>query len=48
MGETRAGPFQLSFDGGLRVEFQGARMTSGDGLLLARELDERLDFGRAD
>jgi hypothetical protein len=29
----------------LRVAFQGSRVTSDGGLLLVRELDERLDFG---
>ena len=45
MGETQGEPFQLSFNTGLRVEFQGARVTSDAGLLLVRELDERLGFG---
>jgi len=35
-------PFQLSFNSSLRVDFQGARVTSDGGLILARELDERL------
>lgn len=33
---------QLSFNPRLRVEFQGSRVTSDGGLLLVRELDERL------
>jgi hypothetical protein len=41
VGETQQRPFQLSFNSALRVEFQGARVTSG-GLILVRELDERL------
>ena len=45
MGERQEKPFQLSFNGRLRVEFQGARVTSDGGLLLVRELDERLGFG---
>ena len=45
MGETQKRPFQLSFNSSLRVEFQGARVTSDGGLLLVRELDERLGFG---
>ena len=45
MGETQKRPFQLSFNGSLRVDFQGARVTSDGGLLLVRELDERLGFG---
>lgn len=42
VGETQQRPFQLSFNSALRVEFQGARVTSDGGLLLVRELDERL------
>ena len=45
MGETQQRPFQLSFNSSLRVDFQGARVTSDGGLLLVRELDERLGFG---
>ncbi len=42
MGETQNQPFQLSFNPSLKVEFQGSRVTSDSGLLLVRELDERL------
>ncbi len=42
MGETQKRPFQLSFNSSLQVEFQGARVTSDGGLILVRELDERL------
>ena len=42
MGETQQPPFQLSFNSALRVEFQGARVTSDGGLILVRDLDERL------
>jgi hypothetical protein len=45
VGETQKQPFELSFNSSLRVEFQGARVTSDGGLLLVRELDERLGFG---
>ena len=45
VGEPQKGPFQLSFNSSLRVEFQGSRVTSDGGLLLVRELDERLSFG---
>jgi hypothetical protein len=45
VGEREKRPFQLSFNSSLRVEFQGARVTSDGGLLLVRELDERLGFG---
>ena len=44
MGETQIQPFQLSFNPTLRIEFQGSRVTSDGGLLLVRELDERLGF----
>jgi hypothetical protein len=42
VGETQRWPFQLSFNSSLRVDFQGARVTSDGGLILVRELDERL------
>src|SRR5713226_5045709 len=45
MGETQNGPFQLSFNGSLKVDFQGSRVTSDGGLILVRELDERLGIG---
>jgi len=45
MGEIQNQPFQLSFNASLRVDFQGSRVTSDGGLILVRELDERLGFG---
>ena len=42
MGDAKAGPVCLSFNPQLRVEFRGATVTSDAGLLLPRELDERL------
>ena len=45
MGETQKQPFELSFNSRLRIDFQGSRVTSDGGLLLVRELDERLGFG---
>ena len=42
MGEKQNQPFQLSFNSCLKVDFQGSRVTSDSGLLLVRELDERL------
>ena len=45
MGETENRPFQLSFNSALKVDFQGSRVTSDGGLVLVRELDERLGFG---
>ena len=38
-------PFQLSFNSWLKVDFQGSQKTSPGGLVLVRELDERLGFG---
>ncbi len=45
MGESEKQAFQLSFNRFLRVSFQGSRITSTGGLILVRELDERLGFG---
>jgi len=45
MGEIQKRPFQLSFNASLMVDFQGSRVTSDGGLILVRELDERLGFG---
>ncbi len=45
MGERQNGPFQLSFNASLKMDFQGSRVTSDGGLILVRELDERLGFG---
>ena len=45
MGESQKQGFQLSFNRFLRVDFQGSRVTSNGGLILVRELDERLGFG---
>src|SRR2546426_4712565 len=42
VGDATSGPARLSFNPQLRVEFQGATVTSDAGLLLPRELDERL------
>jgi len=42
VGEKEKRPFQFSFNSSLRVEFQGARVTSDGGLILVRELDEHL------
>ena len=42
MGEKQNQFFQLSFNPSLKVDFQGSRVTSDSGLLLVRELDERL------
>jgi DDE family transposase len=42
VGESQNQPFQLSFNRFLCADFQGSRVTSDGGLLLVRELDERL------
>ena len=42
MGELQTEPFQFVFNGFLKVAFQGSRITSDAGLILVRELDERL------
>ena len=46
MGEKERKPFQLTFNGLLKVDFQGSRVTSDGGLILVRELDERLGLGK--
>ena len=45
MGEKQNQPFQLFFNASLKIDFQGSRVTSDGGLILVRELDERLGFG---
>ena len=45
MGEIQNQSFQLSFNASLQVDFRGSRVTSDGGLILVRELDERLGFG---
>src|SRR6266849_8024298 len=42
VGDAQDRPFQLSFNSSLKVDFQGSRVTSDGGLLLVRELDQRL------
>ena len=42
MGELQHEAFRFAFNGFLKVAFQGSRVTSDAGLLLVRELDERL------
>jgi hypothetical protein len=46
VGDATSGPVRLSFNPQLRVEFRGATVTSDAGLLLPRELDERLGLNR--
>jgi hypothetical protein len=45
MGEKQNQPFQLSFNPALKIDFQGSRVTSDGGLILVRELHERLGLG---
>ena len=45
MGEKQSQPFQLSSNSSLKVDFRGSRVTSDGGLIVVRELDERLGFG---
>ena len=45
MGDKQNQPFQLSFHASLKADFKGSRVTSNGGLVLVRELDERLGFG---
>jgi len=42
MGEAKNGALKLQFDGHLRLEFRGAKVTTDAGLLAVRELDEAL------
>jgi DDE family transposase len=42
VGEQQNQRFQFFFNPSLKVDFQGSRVTSDGGLLLVRELDERL------
>jgi len=42
VGELHREPFQLTFNWLLKIAFQGSRVTSDAGLVLVRELDERL------
>src|ERR1035438_2291087 len=45
IGERQNGPFQLSFNAFLKVDFHGSRVTSDGGLILVCELEERLGCG---
>jgi len=41
-GEAESGPLRLQFDRSVRLEFQGASISSDGGLLMHRELDDAL------
>ena len=43
-GEAEKGGLKLDFDGQLRLEFRGAKVTTDAGLLAVRELDEALEL----
>jgi len=45
MGDKQSQPFHLSFNASLKIDVQGSRVTSDGGLILVRELDERLGLG---
>jgi hypothetical protein len=45
MGEKQNQPFQLSFHPSLKADFQESRVTCDGGLILVRDLDERLGLG---
>lgn len=45
MGKKESEPFQFTFNGFLKVAFQGSQVTSDAGLMLVRELDEQLGLG---
>jgi len=42
VGDEDTKPCQFTFNGFLKVAFQGSRVTSDAGLILVREVDERL------
>ena len=46
MGENQNRSFQLCFNGFLKVDLQGSRVTSDGGLILVRELDEHLGLSQ--
>lgn len=47
MGEAKNRAKRLDFDAHLRLEFQGAKVTTDGGLLVVRELDEACSVNRS-
>jgi hypothetical protein len=45
VGEKQNQPFQPAFNACFKVDFQASRVTSDGGLIVVRELDERLGLG---
>jgi hypothetical protein len=46
VGDKQAKPFQLGFNGFLKIAFQMSRVTSDGGLILVRELDKHLGLSQ--
>ncbi len=42
MGKTKTTDLKVRFDGGIRLQFHGAKVTSDAGLVAVRELDRAL------
>ena len=42
MGERQTGDLKVRFDGRIRLQFQGAEVSSDAGLMAVRELDQML------
>jgi hypothetical protein len=44
MGEGRKAPIRAAYDGSVKLEFHGAKITSDAGLLVYHELDDAFDL----